>query len=149
MNDTPDDTPENTTEARRAALRRFVAQAGGNAAVATRFKLKTSRVSYLSQLIAKGSRAPFGERSARNWQTLLAMKGDPLLYPAPLASKERRQLASIDDTVASLREILRAVPADQREVIASVLSAFARKPVAELGVALVTLLQGSAEEESP
>lgn len=139
---------DDTTEARRAALRRFVTQEGGNAAVAAKFKLKTSRVSYLSQLIAKGSQAPFGERSARTWQTLLAMTGDPLLYPDLSQVRAQVHVASIDDTVARLREILQAVPVDQREVIASVLSAFARKPVAALGAALVTLLEGSSEEET-
>lgn len=138
---------DDTTEARRAALRRFVTQEGGNAAVAEKFKLKTSRVSYLSQLIAKGSQAPFGERSARNWQTLLKMKGDPLLYPTPFEVSAQVRVASIDETVARLRAILLEVPTDQREVIASVLSAFARKPLAELGLALVTLLEGSSEEK--
>ncbi len=38
-------------------------------------------------------------------------------------------------------ELLRSIPADQREAIASVLSAYARRPIPEVGTALITLLE--------
>jgi len=137
------------TEARRSALRRFVASEGGNSAVATKYKLKPSRLSYLSQLIAPNSKAPFGERSARNWQALLRMKHDPLLHPSPgdVGALPPDPAPPVEEIVARLGDILRAVPSDQREVIGSLLSAYARKPGARLAIALTTLLEGGSDED--
>jgi hypothetical protein len=139
---------DDQTEARRAALRRIVSREGGNTAVAKKYNLSPSRVSYLSQLIARGSTAPFGDRSARNWQDLLGLQGDPLLHPAPL-TPENEPEPSVEETIYHLDRLLRAVPADQREVIASVLSAYARKPVEGLRVALTTLLTTRPDDEAP
>lgn len=130
---------DETTEARRAALRRFIQAEGGYGVVAKKFELDTSRMSYLYQLIAHGSTAAFGERSARKWQEIFKMEGDPLLHPRPDPESSGPTI-SLEETIKRLGDFLRAVPPDQREVIASVISAYARRPVTEVGVALVTLL---------
>lgn len=135
------------TEARRAALRRFIDDAGGYGKVAARYGLTPSHMSYLSQLIARGSTAPLGERSARNWQKRLMMEGDPILHP-PLSSEGATPPIPLQAVIERLAELLRAVPADQREVIASVVGAFARKPLPELGMALITLLENRLGESN-
>ncbi|WP_208512286.1 hypothetical protein [Variovorax paradoxus] len=127
------------TEARRAALRRFVASEGGNAAVAEKYRLSTSRQSYLSQLTTSGSTAPFGERSARNWQELFGMTGDPLVHPE-VAEAIGASLPTTAATIDRLGDILRSLSEGQREVVAPVLSSYARHPIPELGKALVTLM---------
>jgi hypothetical protein len=127
------------TEARRAALRRFIDGEGGYGKVAAKYGLTPSHMSYLSQLIAKGSSAPLGERSARNWQERLKIEGDPILHP-PLDPQGGAAAVSLQTVIDRLAQFLQAVPSDQREVIASVIGAFARKPLPELGTALVTLL---------
>lgn len=129
------------TEARRAALRRFIEGAGGYSKVAAKYGLTPSHMSYLSQLIAKGSNAPLGERSARNWQKRLMMQGDPILHPPLNPEGAATTAIPLQAVIDRLAEFLRAVPSDQREVIASVMGAFARKPLPELGLALVTLLE--------
>jgi hypothetical protein len=135
------------TEARRTALRRFIDDAGGYGKVAARYGLTPSHMSYLSQLIARGSTAPLGERSARNWQKRLMVEGDPILHP-PLNSESVITPVPPQAVIERLAELLRAVPSDQREVIASVMGAFARKPLPELGMALVTLLENRLEEKN-
>jgi hypothetical protein len=137
------------TEARRAALRRFIDDAGGHGKVAARYGLTPSHMSYLSQLIARGSTAPLGERSARNWQKRLMLEGDPILHP-PLNSESGITTTRIplQAVIERLAKLLRAVPSDQREVIASVMGAFARKPLPEFGMALVTLLENRLEEKN-
>lgn len=137
------------TEARRAALRRFIEDAGGSGKVAAKYGLTPSHMSYLSQLIAKGSNAPFGERSARNWQKRLLMEGDPILHPPrnPEGATTAAAVIPLKTVIDRLTDYLRAVPADQREVIASVISAFALKPLPELGAALVTLLENRLDEK--
>jgi hypothetical protein len=135
------------TEARRTALRRFIDDAGGYGKVAARYGLTPSHMSYLSQLIARGSTAPLGERSARNWQKRLMVEGDPILHP-PLNSESGTTPIPPQAVIERLAELLRAVPSDQREVIASVMGAFARKPLPELGMALVTLLENRLEEKN-
>lgn len=135
------------TEARREALRRFVDGAGGYSKVAVKYGLTPSHMSYLSQLIAKGSSAPLGERSARNWQQRLRMEGDPLLHPPLDPRCGTVSPVPLRTVVDRLAEFLRAVPPDQREVIASVIGAFARKPLPELGAALVTLLENRLDDE--
>lgn len=135
------------TEARRAALRRFVASEGGNAVVAEKYRLNASRQSYLSQLTTSGSTAPFGERSARNWQKLFDMKSDQLVHPA-MAEASGEAIPSIAATIDRLGAILRALPEGQREVVANVLSSYARLPIPELGKALVTLMDAPPASEN-
>ena len=137
------------TEARRAALRCFIDGAGGYSKVAAKYGLTPSHMSYLSQLIAKGSTAPLGERSARNWQERLKMDGDPILHP-PLNPQVAAAATPVplQAVIDRLAEILQAMPSDQREVIASVIGAFARKPLPELGAALVTLLENRIDDEN-
>ncbi len=132
---------DDLTEARRAALRRFVGAEGGPTAVGAKYNLSISRVSYLSQLISKGSKHPFGEKSARNWETALQMTGHPLLHP----TKESDQRSSVppdpERIIHQLGELLRRIEPAEREVIANVLTAYAKRPLAELGTALITLLK--------
>jgi hypothetical protein len=129
------------TEARRSALRRFVESEGGYSAVEAKYKLSRSRMSYLSSLIAKGSKAPFGEQSAKNWQDIFRITDDRLLNP-PLGKRDSAEPPiSVEATVRRLGELLRAIPPDEREAIASVISAYARRPMPEVGTALVTLLE--------
>ena len=135
------------TEARRAALRRFIDGEGGSGKVAAKYGLTPSHMSYLSQLTAKGSNAPLGERSARNWQKRLQIEGDPILHP-PLDLQGAATPVPLQTVIDRLAEILRTVPSDQREVIASVIGAFARKPLPELGAALVTLLDGGSGDKN-
>lgn len=136
------------TEARRAALRRFIDGAGGYGKVAARYGLTPSHMSYLSQLIARGSTAPLGERSARNWQKRLLMEGDPILHPPLNPESAATAPIPLRAVIDRLAELLCAVPSDQREVIASVMGAFARKPLPELGMALVTLLENRLGENN-
>ncbi|MDH6168531.1 hypothetical protein M2282_003684 [Variovorax boronicumulans] len=135
------------TEARRAALRRFIDSEGGYGKVAAKYGLTPSHMSYLSQLIAKGSSAPLGERSARNWQKRLQIEGDPILHP-PLEPQGAAATLPLQTVIDRLAEFLQAVPSDQREVIASVIGAFARRPLPELGAALVTLLDGGSGDKN-
>jgi SOS-response transcriptional repressor LexA len=69
------------TEQRREALRKFVARHGGHAAVVERFRLTQSQASYLSQLVAQGSTASFGELSAKNWEKRFHLVGQELQRP--------------------------------------------------------------------
>lgn len=69
------------TEQRREALRKFVAKHGGHAAVVERFRLTPSQASYLSQLVAPGSIASFGELSAKNWEKRFNLVGQELQRP--------------------------------------------------------------------
>lgn len=76
------------TEARREALRAFVAANGGHARVVAKFKLNASKASYLSQLITENSTASFGEKSAKNWEDRLSIRdgrisNSPQARPAP------------------------------------------------------------------
>ena len=105
-------------------------------------------MSYLSQLIARGSTAPLGERSARNWQKRLLMEGDPILHPPLNPESAATAPIPLRAVIDRLAELLCAVPSDQREVIASVMGAFARKPLPELGMALVTLLENRLGENN-
>lgn len=59
------------TEARKTALRLFLAEHGGFARVVEKYGLTQSQASYLSQLTAQDSSASFGERSAKNWEERL------------------------------------------------------------------------------
>jgi hypothetical protein len=136
------------TEARRAALRRFIDDAGGYGKVAARYGLTPSHMSYLSQLIARGSTAPLGERSARNWQQRLMLEGDPILHPPLNSESATTTPIPLQAVIERLAELLCAVPSDQREVIASVMGAFTRKPLPELGAALVTLLENRLDEKN-
>ena len=129
------------TEGRRSALRRFVENEGGYSAIEPKYQLTSSRMSYLSSLITKGSKAPFGERSARNWQKIFGLEGDPFLHPPLGQEKYANPPASVEATIRRLGELLRNIPVDQREAIASVLSAYARRPMPEVGTALITLLE--------
>lgn len=67
------------TEARRAALRKFLQDHGGFARVVEQFSLTQSQASYLSQLTAQESVASFGERSAVNWEGRLGIKDGRLV----------------------------------------------------------------------
>lgn len=128
-------------EARRSALRRFVEDEGGYSVIETKYKLTPSRMSYLSSLITKGSKAPFGEKSARNWQQIFNLEGDPFVHPPLGQEKFSNPPASVEATIRRMGELLRNIPPDQREAIASVLSAYARRPIPEVGTALITLLE--------
>lgn len=70
-------------ERRRTALREFVADHGGYAAVVKEFDLKGGRPSYLSQLIGLNSVASFGEKAAANWEVILRLPSGSLVSPAP------------------------------------------------------------------
>ena len=83
-------------ESRRAELRKFLTEEGGFARVTEKFGLTQSQASYLSQLTAQESSAPFGERSAKNWEERLRMKSGRLVdagrvsaAATPIASPER------------------------------------------------------------
>ncbi len=69
------------TEQRRQVLRKFVADHGGHAAVVAHFRLTQSQASYLSQLVAPGSTASFGELSGKNWEKRFGMKRQELQRP--------------------------------------------------------------------
>ncbi|MCR6480970.1 hypothetical protein NU688_32770 [Variovorax sp. ZS18.2.2] len=125
-------------EARRAALRRFVTKEGGNTAVIKKYNLDPSRRSYLSQLIARDSTAPFGDRSARKWQELLGLQGDPLLYPQPL-SRDTITLP-IKELVTQIADVLNGVPENQREATAALLAALGRTPSDQQLIVVLTQL---------
>jgi hypothetical protein len=130
------------TDARREALRQFVAQEGGHAAVVAKFKLTSSNASYLSQIISKDSTKPFGETSARRWQVRLRMQADHLLHPDKYEAAAPGALPiTLEETIQRMAEFMAAVPVDQREVIAAVMSGWARRPNSpELANALIALL---------
>jgi len=134
---------DSLTEARRLALRRFVAHEGGHAVVVAKFKLTSSNASYLSQLISKDSKKAFGENSARSWQARLHMGGDFLLHPESYEPAAHVAVpATLEETVHRMAEFLAVVPVDQREVISAVMSGWARRPAsAELANALIALLE--------
>lgn len=68
-------------EARRATLREIVKHAGGHAETVRRYRLTPSQASYLSQLVTEGSKAKFGETSARNWERRLNLPQGHLVSP--------------------------------------------------------------------
>jgi hypothetical protein len=150
---------DNLTEARRTALRKFVTDNGGHAAVVAKFRLSPSQASYLSQLVARDSVASFGELSAKNWQKHLKMNGNPLLFPQDflgqgtnepqIQTSKPRTGSLLVETLENLSEILRNVPAAERETIAAVLAGLARTPeVPSLTAALITLLEKNGVSES-
>ena len=84
-------------EDRRNALRSFIANHGGFAAVATKFNLSQSQASYLSQLTTKDSTASFGERSAKNWEERLGLLEGTLIRPTtPKAPPVTNVAANLD-----------------------------------------------------
>lgn len=68
-------------DARRRVLRSFVSANGGHAKVVREYALSSGQSSYLSQLVAPGSDAAFGERSAANWEARLRMPPGSLVHP--------------------------------------------------------------------
>lgn len=68
-------------EARKTVLRSFLSANGGHAAVVEKYKLTPSQASYLSQLTTKDSVAPFGELSAKNWESRLRLPERSLVSP--------------------------------------------------------------------
>lgn len=87
------------TDRRREVLRKFVADHGGHAAVVLNFRLTQSQASYLSQLVAPGSTASFGELSAKNWEKRFKLHGMELQRPE--IKLENHQLGRSTTNVAN------------------------------------------------
>jgi hypothetical protein len=125
------------SELRRKALRAFVMQQGGYAAVVKKFKLTASQSSYLSQLTTEDSSASFGERSAKNWELRLR------LQPGSLTGQDRSDgVVEPKDVIVrkpSLRDALDvvglAIDACEKssvDMLAGTFSAFAKDPNNEM-----------------
>ena len=76
------------------------------------------------------------------------MKGDPILHPPLNSESVTKPPIPLQAVIERLAELLRTVPSDQREVIASVMGAFGRNPLPELGMALVALLENRLGENN-
>lgn len=115
----------NPTEARREALRAFVADNGGHARVVAKYRLSASQASYLSQLITENSTASFGERSAKNWEDRLGIKdgrisnspqthGSPGMAPPPLPPRDFNDRLAVSESDWGVLQDVRLVMSDDQ-----------------------------------